>query len=586
MNSEDTDFEAALTSATAEPDPGFVARLRADVVGRLSASSEHAHRHIEPVSDQQPELVLVEPLSSSRRRRVPLLAGICAAVLVATVAIAVIHRSGTPHSSVRESEPTVPVDTSTSSLSTAPATPTGEPATSPWIWLSRAEVSTSGGALLAVVVNSSDTPLDVSPANGPGTFERWTGSRWERVGTWANGTADYHGTVAFPWPLIMLPSGETGSAESVTIPPQRAGRYRLTKFGASGTFEISDNPTIDPYLGTVEPKDLTIGPQLLGADGGPVHLTKAAQSIGEMETFVNDVSPIAAIERWADGAWSPVGQTPLIADGLYNAAGMAAVLPPQPNGTYRLVLTGPAGVVHGIFWVSDAVEARPAITPTAQFRANRLPVGWVSLGSEPRWRAGRALSAGPRGSATVTLITDDQLDDSLRGSTVVATAVVAGRPASFVVWNGGSPQAALLMQDGPRRLLAERLGKVSDAELIAIVEALEPFPLTDAASAPIVPDRYRGSVAELLGKVEGAATVTGWVVIDPNGKIKLCESVTETAVSPCGAPSIDVEPYPDPPFNEAWKVPPMRRVGGYQVSETRVEVAGSLKGDILFPGVL
>jgi hypothetical protein len=140
------------------------------------------------------------------------------------------------------------------------------------------------------------------------------------------------------------------------------------------------------------------------------------------------------------------------------------------------------------------------------------------------------------------------------------------------------------MQDGERRLLVERQGTVTDAELIAVVEALDPFPLTDAASAPVLPDRHRGTVSDVLNKVEGAVTVTGWVVIEPSGKVRICESLNEKGTPPCGYPFINVEVNNGPQF--VWKPPPTRQLGVYQVSETPVEIAGSLKGDLLFPGVL
>jgi hypothetical protein len=443
-----TDFDAALERATADPDAEFVSRLRADVVSRAEIGAARPQPTLRTV-DPMPELELASVEPAKRRRRTPVVLGACAAL--ALLAVGIVTAQPSSDSNLTASATSVP---------SATTSPSNEPSTPPWIWLSSPEMSTNGGSLIAVVVNPSNEALNVSPAEGPGEFERWTGSRWEKVGTWANGTADHRGGLVFTLPLIMLAPGATGEREPVMIPPKGAGRYRLTKFGASGEFDITDNPTPDPFIDTVEPTGLTVSPQLLGGGGGILHLVKADPTVEDMELFVARANPRAKIEQWTDGEWLPVGETPLIADGISNVAGMAVVVPPQPNGTYRLVQRGPNQVVTAIYWVSDSLDVRPLIASSAQLRADRLPTDWVSLGrlprwplgGEPQWQAGRMLSAGSRGSANVSLITDGRFDESLRGSVVESTITVAGRPASFIRWNNGLIDAplVLMMQDGDR----------------------------------------------------------------------------------------------------------------------------------------
>jgi hypothetical protein len=145
---------------------------------------------------------------------------------------------------------------------------------------------------------------------------------------------------------------------------------------------------------------------------------------------------------------------------------------------------------------------------------------------------------------------------------------------------GPEPSRLIVVTDDTRRLVLRGSATVTDADLVAALEALEPFPLTGAPTVPDVPGRLTGSVAELTGQ-EGAATVTGWLVVTSKGMYQVCDSVDREPTLRCTGPTFEV----DASFIR-WDPPPTTAVGASRVSVDQVTLSGSLKGEILYLGVL
>ena len=70
-------------------------------------------------------------------------------------------------------------------------------------------------------------------------------------------------------------------------------------------------------------------------------------------------------------------------------------------------------------------------------------------------------------------------------------------------------------------------------------------------------------------------------MIGTDGVGHLCDSLVGDSPPACSTPSLEVDWS-----MQAWPPPPMHTVAGVQVSFAPVEISGSLKYEIIYPGVL
>jgi hypothetical protein len=239
----------------------------------------------------------------------------------------------------------------------------------------------------------------------------------------------------------------------------------------------------------------------------------------------------------------------------------------------RIVRHHPHGDLTREFWITRDLDSA-ADVPSYSI------TGWTPVGTSHGFQFSRA------DASTLSLtVTDLAADPTWQPGTtmqVVARPTVRGWPTALVSVPDGGPAGSrlIVVADDTRRLVLRGSPNVTDDDLVTAFGALEPFPLTGAPTVPDVPGRLTGSVTELIGR-EGAATVTGWLVLSSGGTYQLCDTVDREPTLRCAGPTFTV----DTSFTH-WDPPPTTAAGGGRISIDRVTVSGSLKGEILYLGVL
>jgi hypothetical protein len=502
-------------------------------------------------------------------------------VLLSTIAACGSARVLTATSSTHTDAPAA----TTTSASPSESAVVSDPV--PHLWMNTRVIPPAGGPVaFAVVVPPGSGPATTS-GGVDGELERLEGSAWTSVGQFG-ASLDFWGgfgsvvgpgeELAIPAIGLTVPERGVGALEFLMIPKLEPGRYRLRSGSVTGEFDVRIDAPPPPRLASQERGGLgllTVSPALVSTQGGPIILTAdVGSSIDELTTFTAELGPDADVDQWTGGAWQPRGTFRVTPAPVSNLAAVAITLPRLPEGMYRVVRHHPRGDLTREFWTTS--DLGPS--------ANEPPftiAGWtlVSTGNGADFSRADAATL----SLTISdLATADPGWQPGASMQVDARSTVRGWPAALVSLRDGGPDASrlIVVADHARRLVLRGSATVTDADLVAALEALEPFPLTGAPAVPDVPGRLTGSVAGLMGQ-EGAATVTGWLVVTPEGKYRLCDSVERAPTLRCTGPTFEV----DASFIH-WDPPPTTAVGTGRISIDRSAFSGSLKGDILFLGVL
>lgn len=495
-----------------------------------------------------------------------------------------------PTTTAPNAEATFPPGAVTSAAGSAPTAVAGGGSaaeSTSHLWMNTRVVPTDGGPVaFAVVVPAGGGPAMTS-GGVEGALDRLDGSTWKAVGRFG-ASLDFWGgfgtvvgpddELAVPAIGLAVPVQGAGPLEFVTLPELEPGRYRLRSGEVTGEFDVrSGAPTLPPLKG--QGRDglglLTVSPALMPTSGGPITITAVYGSSGdELSAFARDLSAGADVEQWSGTGWTPQATYPGLPAPITDSASVAITLPRLAEGMYRVVRHHPRGDLTREFWVTSDLDAIAANTPTYT-----VP-GWTLVSTANGSRFSRA-----DGATIAVEVTELAPPDAgwQAGSSmeVQSRPTVRGRPAALVAIPDDRPDSRLIvLSDTAKRLVIRATANVTDAELIAAVEGLEPFPLTGEATVPDIAGRLVGSVAQLAGQ-EGAATLTGWLVVAADGSYRLCETVERTPKLRCTGPSLEV----DATFTH-WDPPPLTPVGDGRVSVEPITVAGSLKGEILYIGVL
>ena len=310
------------------------------------------------------------------------------------------------------------------------------------------------------------------------------------------------------------------------LPALEPGRYRLRSGEVTGEFDVRSDASALPPLKGQERGGLgllAVSPALMPTSGGPITITaNVGSSIDELNAFIRDIGADADVEQWTDAGWSPQATYPVTPAPISNSASVAITLPRLAEGMYRVVRHHPRGDLSREFWVTSELDAVAAHTPSYAI------AGWTLVSTSNGSRFSRA------DGSTLTLdVTDLSTVDARwqpgASMEVQSRPTVRGRPAALGAIRDGGPDAArlIVLSDTAKRLVLRASANVTDAELFAAVEALDPFPLTGEATVPAVSGRLTGSVAELAGQ-EGAATVTGWLVVAADGSYRVRDGRAST----------------------------------------------------------
>jgi hypothetical protein len=458
----------------------------------------------------------------------------------------------------------------------------------PHLWMNARVVPAAGGPIAFAVVVPPGSGTAVTSGGVAGTLERLEGSQWKIAGQFG-ASLDFWGgfgsvvgpgdELAVPAIGLSAPAEGVGVLEFVMLPKLEPGRYRLRSGEVTGEFDVrSDAPALPPLKGQERGGLglLAVSPALMSTTGGPITITpNVGSSIEELNEFTRDLGSEADVERWTDTGWRPEHTYPVTPAPISNSSSVAITLPALAEGMYRVVRHHPRGDLSREFWVTSELDA------VAANNTSYAIAGWMLVSTSNGAQFSRT-----DGSTLTLTVTDLSTADPgwQPGASMEVTSrpTVRGGPAALVTLQDGGPDGLrlIVLADTMQRLVLRGTSAVTDADLIAAVEALEPFPLIGAATAPDIPGRFVGSVAQLAGK-EGAATVTGWLVVAADGTYRLCDKIEREPKLRCPGPSLQVDASFEP-----WDPPPTTAVGAERVSTEQATVSGSLKGDILYLGVL
>lgn len=512
-------------------------------------------------------------------------------VLLGVLVVGVVSCGSAPRTgSNPEATSPLAVDETAGGLS-VPST-TGQGATvsksMAYLWMNARVVPTAGGPIAFAVVVPPGSPTAVTSGGVSGVLERLDGSTWKTVGPFG-ASLDFwggFGTVVGPndqlaVPAIGLgaPAQGVGALEFVKLATLEPGRYRLRSGEVTGEFDVrSDAPALLPLKGQERGGVglLTVSPALVPTSGGPITITtNVGSSVDELNAFTRELGAEADVEQWTDAGWRPQHTYPVTPTPISNSSSVAITLPALAEGMYRVVRHHPRGDLTREFWVTTELDA------VAAKNTSYAIDGWMLVSTSNGAVFSRA--DGSTLSLTVTdLSTSDPGWQPGASMEVSSRPTVRGRPAALVTVRDGGPDALrlIVVSDAQQRLVLRASATVTDAELIAAVESLEPFPLLAAATEPDVPGRLVGSVGQLAGQ-EGAATVTGWLVVESGGTYRLCDTVERAPRLRCTGPVLNVDASFTP-----WDPPPTAAVGTERISTQQATVSGSLKADTLYVGVL
>jgi hypothetical protein len=606
MNAKNETIEQAVARVAGVEtavNPAFATDLRARLLADLNPvfSTRPMVAEPEPVE----ELDSVEPQRVSRSR-----VGLAAAavVLIGVGATALAWRAQDRPVRTTSSSTASPADTPpTTSAERRLAAPLPTPLDQPHLWLSSTTLPPTGGPLALAMVNPTATAIGYGVA---GKVERWSGTGWDIANSWAS-SLDFWGGFGsfanpnedFAVPAIGLnaSAGGAGAIEFVRVPPLEPGFYRLSHDGVGGILTIAEGAPEPPPLQGQVPSAIglmNVSPALVAPAGGPIVVSAepisidGSQSRDNIDAFQKSLEPGARIERWDGAAWQAVVAIDTLTAVPERPGAVSLTVPALPESMYRVVRHAPKGDISREFWVTSEVVFADS-TETTKVDLSKLPAGWVlvsqstNFGSAWTFAKPQPSSADANGAvASVINVADDPSSSQPgRGFEIVSKTTVRGRPAVIVTTRdtGFGYEYLLLVEDGKRRLTVRRVGSVSDAELVAVAESFEPFPVI--AGDPYVSGRITGSVADVVGANneavnEGAASVTGWLVVIGE-EMRLCEKVIRDPKLACAGHRLTID------LNGLkWDRPATVRVAGGEVSPEQVTIAGSLKSEFLYPGIL
>jgi hypothetical protein len=359
----------------------------------------------------------------------------------------------------------------------------------PHLWMNTRVVPATGGPIAFAVVVPPGGGKAVTSGGVAGVLERLDGSTWKTVGQFG-ASLDFwggFGSVVGPndemaVPAIGLPVPEqgVGALEFIKLATLEPGRYRLRSGEVTGEFDVrSDAPALPPLKGQESGGLglLAVSPALMPTSGGPITITpNVGSSTEELNAFSRDLGPEADVERWTDTGWRPEHTYPVTPAPISNVSSVAITLPGLPEGMYRVVRHHPRGDLSREFWVTSELDAVAANTTSYTI------AGWTLASTNNGAQFSRA--DGSTLTLTVTnLSTTEPGWQPGASMEVMSRPTVRGRPAALVTLQDGGPDALrlIVVSDTVQRLVLRGSATVTDAELTAAIEALDPFPLTEVA---------------------------------------------------------------------------------------------------------
>jgi hypothetical protein len=158
--------------------------------------------------------------------------------------------------------------------------------------------------------------------------------------------------------------GRPGPVERFTTDGLDVGWYRISQEANEGivaavTLQVVEGAPAPAPLVAIDVPAISVTPALVSPDGAETFLyplipaPTGAQSREDVLEAIRGLSEVARIERWNGSTWEAVGEIQLRrAD---DDLARTAVLPPLPEGEYRLVREGPEGPHVGHFWVEETL---------------------------------------------------------------------------------------------------------------------------------------------------------------------------------------------------------------------------------------